>query len=64
MESWSDRAYKNKIKEIQNLVSNKASSELVQKAQMELEAIGKGDTITGLPKSKSNLRTMVLGVKK
>ena len=39
MKSWSDRAYKNKFKEIQSLVANKASSDKVQKAQMELESI-------------------------
>lgn len=63
MESWSDRAYKNKIKEIQSLVANKASSNLVQKAQMELEAIGK-EGRDSLPKSESNFRNMMLGVRK
>lgn len=59
MESYSDRAYKNKVKEIQSLVANKANDKLIQKAQMDLESIG------NLSKGKKiNLRNVLLGVRK
>ena len=61
MESYSDRAYKNKIKGIQSLVAKKASDKSVAKAQMELESIGSTSKQSG---TRVNLRKVILGVRK
>ena len=56
----SDKAYKNKISEIQNLVANKADNKVIQHAQKELENM---NALSSLPRSRVNLRNM-LGVGK